>query len=151
MALKISRRAAAIAAGVTIAAAGLLATGGPASAATRPADSVTVTAVSHAAPSLDHSYGENYASGRAVDESRSEYSDGYSWYRVDYGLSYRWDGDSWIAQTADDTDFVNSLNCRYDDGQFYQWNGTQWLPGTGRQDDITQGQSLSRVPQIVLG
>jgi hypothetical protein len=149
MARKISRWATAIAASVTIATGGLLLTGGPASAAAQPAETPTIAAVSHAAPSPDHSYGEDYASGRAADDGSSQYSDGYSWYRQDYGLLYRWDGDSWVAQTADDTGLTQSLDYRYDDGHLYHWDGTQWAPGTGRQDDITQGLSLSPDPQIV--
>jgi hypothetical protein len=158
MARKISRWATAIAAGVTIATGGLLVTGGPASAAAQPAQTPTIAAVSHAAPSFDHShaapsfdhsYGEGYASGRLMGDSSSQYSDGYSWYRQDYGLLYRWDGGSWVAQTAGATGVTQSLDYRYDDGLLYHWDGTQWAPGTGRPDDITQGASLSPDPQSV--
>lgn len=136
MARKISRRAATIAAVVTIAGSGLLIAGGPASAAAKPADS-TVVAVTSTTPS-GHSYGQDYATAWATDGAHSQYSDGYSWYRLDYGLLYRWDGNSWVAQTGADTDLVQTLNYRYDGGQYYQWNGSQWVSGADRHDDIAQ-------------
>ena len=130
MARKISHWATAVAASATIAVGGLLA------------------AVAPAMPSSAHTYGEEYNSGWAADAGGSQYSDGYSWYRLDYGLLYRWDGGSWVAQPADDTGLTQSLDYRYDNGHLYHWNGTQWILGTGRPDDITQSLSLNPDPQI---
>ncbi|MFE2992389.1 hypothetical protein [Streptomyces sp. NPDC059262] len=81
MVFRIARRAAVAAAFVTVAAAGLLATGGPASATTHPTDERTAI-VSHHAQLLDtHNNGRSRDAGRGSnDDARRRWvSDQITW------------------------------------------------------------------------
>ncbi|MFF2164519.1 hypothetical protein ACFVWP_28015 [Streptomyces sp. NPDC058175] len=73
MVFRIARRAAVVAASVTVAAAGLLATGGPASATTHPTDERTAI-VSHHAQLLD-----THDNGRSRDVGRGSHDDRRRW------------------------------------------------------------------------
>ncbi|MGW5277456.1 hypothetical protein ACWEQP_33990 [Streptomyces sp. NPDC004044] len=95
MAFRIARRAAVAAASVTIAAAGLLATGGPASAAAHPTDDRTAI-VSHHAQLLDtHDDGRSRDAGRGSnDDARRRWvSDQIEWNLHHDRVTHRMSGD----------------------------------------------------------
>ncbi|MCX4537496.1 hypothetical protein [Streptomyces sp. NBC_01669] len=97
MGFRIARRAAVAAASVTVAAAGLLATGGPASAAALPTDG-RVAVVSHPVRLLD-----THDEGRGSDDdSRGRWvSDQIEWMRDHDRVSYRLSDDDsrrhWVS------------------------------------------------------